>query len=295
MKKFGLIYKVINKINGKVYIGQTTQGLEKRMKQHLYCVKKGHSSLVLYRAIRKYGQENFSWDIIDYCDSGEELSLQEMYYIKKYKSVEKGYNLYFNVQCQAGKNHPRFGKKHSDETRRKMRRAWKNRPAISDETRKKMSEGQKRRDKTTIVLPKIKKGKEHPCFGKPWSNERKLKASIANSGCGNPFYGKKHTEKTKTIMSKNHADVSGNNNPMYGKIGSDCPNSKKYVVTTPRNYSFVVHGLHNFCLNYEEATLYSASLSMCVSGRRNHHKGYKCRCYNEELDVNLPVWGRCIE
>ena len=37
------------------------------------------------------------------------------------------------------------------------------------------------------------------------------------SGENNPFYQKKHSDKTKKQMSENHADVSGSNNPMYGK------------------------------------------------------------------------------
>ena len=45
--------------------------------------------------------------------------------------------------------------------------------------------------------------------------------SCAQSGKNNPFYGKKHSRKTRIKMSKNHVNISGKNNPNYGKIVSN--------------------------------------------------------------------------
>ena len=50
------IYKIINDINDKVYIGQTSYSLETRFKEHLYKVNLDRP---LYRAMRKYGIDNF--------------------------------------------------------------------------------------------------------------------------------------------------------------------------------------------------------------------------------------------
>ncbi len=70
--------------------------------------------------------------------------------------------------------------------------------------------------KYAIITPKgfYSKGKK---VGRPkgfkMSKEQKQLRSVMFSGKGNPFYGKKHSEQTKRLMSENHADFSGNKNP----------------------------------------------------------------------------------
>ena len=54
----GYIYKIVNKINNKVYIGQTTRTIDIRWKQHLNNIN--HVDTHLYRAMKNYGPENFS-------------------------------------------------------------------------------------------------------------------------------------------------------------------------------------------------------------------------------------------
>lgn len=62
----GFIYKITNLINGKIYIGQTTCSIEDRWKEHLHSAKKSVSeNRPLYRAINKYGKENFSIEKIE--------------------------------------------------------------------------------------------------------------------------------------------------------------------------------------------------------------------------------------
>jgi predicted GIY-YIG superfamily endonuclease len=57
--KTGLIYKATNKVNGKSYIGLTTQDFETRKNQHIYNALNNFSTGVFAKAIIKYGQENF--------------------------------------------------------------------------------------------------------------------------------------------------------------------------------------------------------------------------------------------
>lgn len=88
-----IIYKATNKINGKVYIGQSHKTLEERMRRHKNDSKRQNS--YFYRAIRKYGWENFSWEVIDTATTSEELNEKEVYWIQYYQSFdnrEKGYN-----------------------------------------------------------------------------------------------------------------------------------------------------------------------------------------------------------
>ena len=88
-----LIYKVENKINGKIYIGQTIRTLEKRKSDHINDTFKG-SSLPFHNAIKKYGQYNFGWKILEECNSIEELNEKEEYWIRKLNTISpNGYNL----------------------------------------------------------------------------------------------------------------------------------------------------------------------------------------------------------
>ena len=89
----GYIYKITNKINNKVYIGQTTQTVEQRFVQHKKNAEK-HINRYLYDAMNYYGYENFFIEQIEEIDN-KKLDNREMYWIKHYKSNNKeyGYNM----------------------------------------------------------------------------------------------------------------------------------------------------------------------------------------------------------
>lgn len=86
------IYKITNDLNGKVYIGQTIRPVEKRFRRHildaLHCKIDTHFA----RAIQKYGEEHFSWEIIDTAESAEELNDKEVFWINYYDACHQGYN-----------------------------------------------------------------------------------------------------------------------------------------------------------------------------------------------------------
>ena len=86
-----IIYKITNRINGKVYIGQTIQSLATRWRKH--CNKK-RGCFALHNAIIKYGAINFTVEQIDVACSREELDQKEIYWIAYYNSMfPNGYNL----------------------------------------------------------------------------------------------------------------------------------------------------------------------------------------------------------
>lgn len=81
------IYIIKNSINNKVYIGQTTMKLERRLYNH--CI----SSTSLGKDIQKYGKNNFFISLLDDSASNmDELTDIEEYYINKYNSISDGYN-----------------------------------------------------------------------------------------------------------------------------------------------------------------------------------------------------------
>ena len=86
-----IIYKITNKINGLVYVGQTIGFIENRWKQHLSarsCCRK------LKHAIAKYGSDNFTIEQIDNAENLEDLNKKEEFWIESLNSMTpSGYNL----------------------------------------------------------------------------------------------------------------------------------------------------------------------------------------------------------
>lgn len=80
------IYKITNNITKESYIGQSIN-IKKRFAEH----KKAKDDYAIHRAIRKYGENNFSYEIIEECKK-EELFEKEKYWIKYYNTYSNGYN-----------------------------------------------------------------------------------------------------------------------------------------------------------------------------------------------------------
>ena len=89
MAKCG-IYKIENLITHHIYIGQSTN-IDTRWRRHKDDVHSGKKDYPLYRAINKYGIDNFSFEIIEEC-SKEALDEREQFWIKYYNSYKNGYN-----------------------------------------------------------------------------------------------------------------------------------------------------------------------------------------------------------
>ena len=89
------VYKITNLINNKSYIGSSIR-VEQRWKEHINSSKNPNDpkyNYPLYKAFRKYGLENFSFDIIaDDFNTKEEMQLYENKMIIFYNSYNNGYN-----------------------------------------------------------------------------------------------------------------------------------------------------------------------------------------------------------
>lgn len=89
-----VIYKITNIINNKVYIGQTSQKRpSNRINRHFTDALNNILDTKFCRAIRKYGRDNFKWEIIDSAKTKNELNKKEKFWIKYYDSIQNGYNM----------------------------------------------------------------------------------------------------------------------------------------------------------------------------------------------------------
>lgn len=85
----GIIYIITNKVNSKVYIGQTRKSLSERMRHHF---SKYETCIKLKKAIEQYGKENFSYNVLELVPYSE-LNGKETFYIEQYNSIKNGYNV----------------------------------------------------------------------------------------------------------------------------------------------------------------------------------------------------------
>lgn len=93
---YGIIYQATNIINGKIYIGQTTDSLKVREANHYAKSKKAGKTEIFRNAIRKYGRDNFIWEILCKCYSKIELDEKEQEYVwlNNSSNRECGYNIH---------------------------------------------------------------------------------------------------------------------------------------------------------------------------------------------------------
>lgn len=100
------IYKITNQINGHSYIGLSTH-IEDRWVYHqkLYNQNRENTKS-LYLAIKKYGIENFKFEILEEC-APEILGEREKYYITLYDTYHNGYNMTAGGEDNKGESHPK--------------------------------------------------------------------------------------------------------------------------------------------------------------------------------------------
>jgi group I intron endonuclease len=189
-----LIYIIRNKINDKVYVGQTWTTTDKRWKSGYS--KQPHMN----NAIKLYGKDNFYYEEIMSCQTQEDADHFEKYFIQYYQSNDRelGYNL------RIGGSNGR----HSIESRDRMSKAKKGKPGRkqSEEIKNKISEtltGIERSDITIKKMSEAKTGSKSVNFGKHLPEEQRKKISEAVSGENHPFFGKNHNDLSKDRMQQN--------------------------------------------------------------------------------------------
>jgi group I intron endonuclease len=151
------IYKIINNVNDKVYIGQTWMTIKKRFADHKSPSKIG--CIKLQNAFNKYGRDNFRIECIAMCSDQLTANYLEISYIIEYCSIENGYNI------TTGGSSVMFGRKHSEESKLKNRLSHLGK-ITSNETKNKLSQATKGIPKTTETRTKMSQAAKGNTNGK---------------------------------------------------------------------------------------------------------------------------------
>lgn len=253
MKPIGIIYSCLNLINGKRYIGQTIKTIEERKYQHLWECK--DSGLYFHNALKKYGPENFLWEIIDTTSSLEELNQKEIHWISELKSLwnENGYNI-------------SLGGSNSDN--------------ISNHPEKnKILEKMRNTDKNKEVFQYSLEGKFENSFRSAAEAERQTGISATNivRGCLNKAYQVSgyiwsYSKELSVIKEK-----LKNNNRKYnwGKHIDQFDKSGNYIATYPS------------IVSAEETTgISSSNIIGCLKGKNKTCSGFMWK-YNENQSESV--------
>ena len=213
------IYKITNKLNGKVYIGQSVD-IDTRWRQHI----NAKDDMLIHKSIQKYGAENFSFEVLLECPA-EMLNDWERDMIALYDCISpNGYNL-----TEGG-----GGCKCSEETRLKMSEAkkgkssWNKGIPCSEETRLKMSEAKKghhiseehkrkisEANKGHHVSEEHKRKLSETLKGRHLSEEHKRKISDALKGVKQKPHSEEQKRKMKGLKKGKHWKIENGKRIWY--------------------------------------------------------------------------------
>jgi group I intron endonuclease len=168
---YGVIYKITNSLNNKIYYGQTKSNPpSQRWNRHKYSAK-NNCRVPIHCAMRKHGIENFKFEIISFCDTIDELNKKEIEIISTSNSFcPYGYNI-----MKGGDNFER-----------------------TEDHKKKIGDALRGKKKTSEHIEKMKISRKGVGLGIPKSKEHKQKISKAHIGKKKPRT-KEHSEKIRQL------------------------------------------------------------------------------------------------
>jgi group I intron endonuclease len=209
----GYIYKITNQLSKKCYIGETKKSNPYlRWNEHKRKIEQGIGCPALQDAVKKYGIENFIFEVLIICFDEDRYKL-EIEYIKKYNSMApNGYNL-----TKGGEGGGFHGKKHSQETIERIRMTSKQKYIEHPELKQQMSERQKIVMNNEDVRNKIKEGmlasekwkslKQNMKLGNRKKLSEETKNKIRESV---KYYFNEQTSDDKNIKILKHREIMAN-------------------------------------------------------------------------------------
>lgn len=288
------IYKITNKINGRIYIGSAKR-FKERWSQHSSSLRsQKHNNKFLQADFNKCGEEAFVFEVLEVTEGKtkeERLLIEEGYIKQHYDSGDMCYNL-----CDRAISREGYSSNTPEKTKALMSAITKQRwqdPEIRAALCQKISESSKGKVKSDTHrnnISKTQKGKqlgpqthEHiakrteKLRGKPLSEEHKQKLSLAKQGvydgAANPFYGKKHTEASKKRMSGPRNKKIINSEVAVESIRTKNKEAIKTNLISPNGVLYTeIIDLSEFC---KEHHLILQHLLGVIHGEANHHRGWR--------------------
>lgn len=176
-----VIYKIRNVVNNKFYVGSTVN-TEIRFKAHRRHLRKGkHQSPHMQAAWNKYGEDCFKFEVIEHVENPEDLLKAEQLWLNEHAGKPYCYNWATDASA------PMRGKKHTDETKIKLKEA----------------------------AQKVPKGSNSVLHRVPRSEKTKAKISAKCLGIPNKMKGKKHSEQSRLNIAA--AVKRGEDSHFYGQ------------------------------------------------------------------------------
>lgn len=206
---YGFIYITTNIINNKKYIGQSIYG-KKDWETYL------GSGKLIRRAIKKYGSNNFTREIIHEAKTKEELDSLEKYYINLYNATES--EDFYNIHegGSGGNTIKGFSKEELYRFRERM-----------SEVTKGTRNGMYGRKHSMVTKDKIRLKRLNNSSSYTTKQFREKMSKITR-GSNNGMYNRNHSEESRKLMSVSQSGKwSGEKNPMFGKTGEKAINGKK--------------------------------------------------------------------
>lgn len=192
----GLIYKTTNLVNGMIYVGQTKYNDPNYLGSGTY----------IKRAIKKYGRENFSREVLkNNIPNQKQLDAWELVFIKKLRATDPtiGYNILPGSATGFGYGSP----SELPRVRAKIKKARAHTSPEACEKIRQFHIGRKASEETRRKMSEKRRMRESPSKGKKWTKEQREKLSEIRKK-------QRHTDNTKKLLSKLN---KGSNNPNYGK------------------------------------------------------------------------------
>lgn len=201
-----IIYKIINSINDRIYVGISSKDIQTRFNWHIRDCKKG-AKKKLYSAMRELGVEKFSIELLEECNDKNIIREKEEYYIQLFDAYNNGYNA-----------SPKSGgvRQHSLESKKKMSEVALGR-FVSVETKYKQSKSMKQ------YWESLSEERKYELAQKVKGRYKGLKRSDEfKKQCAERMTGSKRSIETKNKMSQ-----SRKGRILAKEVDLICPHCKK--------------------------------------------------------------------
>lgn len=204
------VYKILCKTNNKFYIG-SSKNLDKRWLVHLYNLRKNkHINVYLQRSFNKYGEDSFTFEVLEICDIAYIL-IREQFYMDTLGACDSGFNI---ARKSLGGDNITNNPNKEDIVRRIKSKISQNLKLMSDD---------EKREKWS------KPGELNPNYGNRWTDEMKKEASDKNKGkvpvnkgkTNSELLGEEPAKKISQKLSEHASKRVGDKNPFFRKQHSE--------------------------------------------------------------------------